>query len=1785
VINRLYLAANQIELTPWWGHLQIVAEQPGGGLIETEVQAHWNWVVNNSGERPHNASTTPNYGDPGQYEKVEIDLTYSLPDGSFIERTATDVWELILQTSEALATTTLGYGLDSNSNSYVNTLFKAVGLNLSDYMADIPAEIGEFPGSEYDAAEPMFNDIDFQIRGTAGRDVFFGGGAEDYIGGGEGDDFFGDGKGEDVIEGGEGNDEVRLAEDGYDDIVIVGEGDDKISGGDSGDRLVIRVDQFLPDGGAGLGELAKSYAIPLLGGFMFDSPFEGSPKSYHYANYLEQMYIEPPDEWYRNWGNPDSSWQLTHTETIWQPDYWSQMALTAIDPDGEQYRYLPFDFIYELSGSELTIFIGKLSVPDGGYYPESTMVGSVTISDFENGDFGIYLYENSYLNEYVNGYLPGPPWNGGGEDGPQYYVGDGEGVRSLNNDGQYLEVPNLDEMQPGPRRDPTDPITGTAGDDNIQGTPGDDQIYTGDGDDNVNAGDGDDTIIGGSGEGNDIYNAGDGNDTLVYSSAIASIVVNLQLGIASGANIGSDTFSGVENVVGGSGADTLVGNSHGNRIVGGAGADTIVGGGGADTLLGGEGGDTYAYSSGDGGVLINDQSVSTADVDTLQLLDLNASDIVASRSGRDLTLLVRATGAVLVVKNHFESPSTALGIEQIAFSDSSIWQSSDIEAATRIQTGTEGSDKLLGTGGNDTLNANGGNDVLDGAGGVDTLTGGLGDDTYIVDTATDTIVEHEAEGLDLIRSSIDYTLGINAENLTLLRHATSGTGNGASNTITGNEEDNILAGLGGADLLIGGGGADVAVYTTSTNGVNVNLETGVGTGGDAEGDTFNSVEDLSGSAFDDILRGSYSGNVLYGMAGADILEGGYGGDTLDGGVGADTLIGGEGNDTFFVDDGGDVIQEFEGEGTDTIRSSISFTLAGNLENLVLLGSASLYATGNAEANILTGNSGDNVLHGEDGDDTMAGGVGIDTLFGGTGNDTFVIDDAGDIIMENEDEGTDTVATTTTFVLAANLENLTLVGLAAINGTGNAGANELTGNEADNILAGGAGNDIFVGGGGTDTMIGGLGDDIYFVEAGDVVTEATGEGTDTIQVSVSYVLAENFENLNLVGAEAIDGTGNAGSNILTGNNLDNVLSGGSGADSIYGRSGADTLAGGLGDDNLTGGNHGDTYLYATGHGSDVIDDDTASATDVDILKFTDWNASDLTLSRNGSHLNVKINSTGENITIRYQFYSSYSNWGIEQFSFADGSLWDLATINANAWIRGTSSNNTIIGFATDDTILGDAGNDTVTGGDGNDTYIYRRGDGNDIFNDASGNNTTSGAADRVVLKNVQPFQVTVQHSGNDLRLLIAESALGAGDGGQITLAGTATNSGQFGIESVEFENGTVWTKAEMQVGTPPNRVPVLANALADQETTEGANVDIVIPANAFSDPDGQPLSLAAKLASGAELPSWLSFDPVTRILSGEPPSGSEGAIEITITAFDGALSVADTFVLDVAPGQGGGGEWAGANDTVTTTEETPVDLALIANDTIPSGANVNHYIWTQPEHGTVYWNSATQSFFYEPDAGFTGTDTLVYGLHDGDNGDLAMTPGIDVTIVVEAGEPGSGTWIGGDDSFSTREDSPLVLNLLANDVIPAGANYNYYVWAQPDHGTVYWSGTHNSFVYEPDQGFTGTDSFVYGLHDADNGDVTTTPEGIDVTIDVTEGGDTFVFGLNFGQQVITDFTAGTGTVDVIEFDDDVFADFASVLAAASQAGADTLITADVNNTVTLNNVTQANLHQDDFRFVA
>ena len=489
----------------------------------------------------------------------------------------------------------------------------------------------------------------------------------------------------------------------------------------------------------------------------------------------------------------------------------------------------------------------------------------------------------------------------------------------------------------------------------------------------------------------------------------------------------------------------------------------------------------------------------------------------------------------------------------------------------------------VGTSGNDRLFGGDFDDSLDGGAGADAMHGGLGNDFFIVDNAGDAAVEVADAGTDTVLSSISYRLAANVENLTLSGAANiDATGNELNNTILGGAGDNRLDGQAGADTMHGGFGNDVFIVDNAGDAAVEVADAGI--------DTVLSFHLLRASRQcrepDARRLRQYR---RYRQRVNNTILGGAGDNRLDGRAGADTMHGGLGNDLFIVDNAGDTTVEVADAGIDTVVSSISYRLALNVENLTLAGAANIDATGNELNNTILGGAGDNRLDGQ---------AGADAMHGGFGNDVFIVDNAGDAALEVADAGVDTVVSSVSFMIAANVENFTLSGAANI---------DATGNELNNTILGGAGDNRLDGQGGADAMHGGLGNDFFIVDnAGDAAVEVADAGIDTVLSSISYRLAANVENLTLTGSANIDATGNSSANVLKGNTGRNRLSGGDGED---------VLNGGDGNDRLNGGAAEDVFVFGDNDGRDRITDfhngsDTIDLTAVDeVTRFRDLEITD------------------------------------------------------------------------------------------------------------------------------------------------------------------------------------------------------------------------------------------------------------------------------------------------------------------------------------------------------------------------------------------------------------------------------------------------------------------------------------------------------------------------------------------------------------------------------------------------
>lgn len=852
-----------------------------------------------------------------------------------------------------------------------------------------------------------------------------------------------------------------------------------------------------------------------------------------------------------------------------------------------------------------------------------------------------------------------------------------------------------------------------------------------------------DNILDG-GIGNDTLQGGAGNDIYKVNSSSDNIVELAGEGVDSVESTSDFTLDAeVENLALVEGSAALTGNGNGldNRLIGNSadnildgkdGNDFIDGGVGADDMYGGYGDDIFIVDN--AGDAVHDQNKKNIGTDTEPVWIDGGMDTVYS---------------------------------SVSFTLSSYVEKLVLTGAEPLNgTGDSRDNILIGNAASNTLSGMDGNDVLDGGLGADALIGGKGDDTFIVDDAGDVVTEVSGQGTDTVVSSFSYNLSDTLENLTLGGTADiNGTGNNANNILTGNEGVNVLTGKLGNDTYYVQNTGDVVVELASEGTDIVYATASYLLGANVENLTLIGDGNINGT-------GNSMNNTITGNTGNNML---------DGSAGNDTLVGGAGNDTYIIDNSSDKITELAGQGSDTVQVGFTYTLGAELENLTLIGTANINGTGNTSNNVLIGNAGNNTLSGGDGNDTLTGGSGADTLKGGLGDDIYLIDDLSDTLSEVSSAGIDTVQSSLTYTLLSNFENLVLSGMANLNGTGNSANNVLTGNSGNNTLSGLNGNDTLDGGAGADTLIGGSGNDIYVVDnAGDVVTEASGAGTDTVQSFIDYTLGANLENLTLLGSVSINGTGNSGNNVITGNSGDNVLNGGGGTDIFLGGWGDDIYIVDSGSDIVTE-NAGEgidtvqtgmTYTLGANIENLVLTGTSAiNGTGNDLDNYLIGNSANNTLNGGlgndmldgGTGTDVLKGNAGDDTYVvdAQDSVSESGNEGIDTVlaahSYTLGNNLENLTLTGNAAINGTGNTlnnvltgngaaNTLSGLGGNDTLNGGGGADLLDGGAGNDTYVFGRGDGADVIQDYQ---TTSNTDILSFGADISAEQIWFRQSGNDL----------------------------------------------------------------------------------------------------------------------------------------------------------------------------------------------------------------------------------------------------------------------------------------------------------------------------------------------------------------------------------------------------------------------------------------------------
>ena len=646
---------------------------------------------------------------------------------------------------------------------------------------------------------------------------------------------------------------------------------------------------------------------------------------------------------------------------------------------------------------------------------------------------------------------------------------------------------------------------------NVTGTDFGDRLYGSDGINVLRGGKGTDIILGRGG--NDVINGGSGADeldggegvvdTVDYSGDYGAVWVDLQTGQGRWNYADGDILRNFENIVGTDFGDRLIGDEGANHIGGGKGEDVISGGGGEDVLAGGRGADVL-----DGGV-----GIDTADY----------------RGNYGAVWVNLATG---VGKWNYAEGETYISIENVAGTDFNDRIEGNAEA--NGVTGGGGDDWIIGGGGDDSLDGGMGADRLDGGAGMDTAYYGGNPGAVWIDLTTGIGKWGWAEG-DVL-TSIENVIGTSYDDrLDGAAAANRLYGGEGADLITGGAGADLLAGGAGADRLDGGADEDTADYEGDSGAIWVDLATGTGKWGWAEGDVLTSIENVIGTSYDDWLYGSSGMNKLYGQNGNDRLSGAVGADLLDGGLGEDVADYSGNYGAVWID---------LAAGTGTWNWAHGDTLT-SIENLVGTDYGD-WLYGSADANALNGGKGEDRLLGREGSDRLSGGAGADLLDGGAGED--IADYAGNYGAV----WIDLAAGTGTWNWA---HGDVLTGIENVRGTswgdrlyGSAGANKLYGEDGNDRLVGGGGNDMLDGGAGDDVAYySGLKDDYRIdIAAGQVTVtdlraDLDGDDGQDVLTGIETIRFKDGTLVSLTG-QSLAATGSSGARARTSGWADSTVMG-------------------------------------------------------------------------------------------------------------------------------------------------------------------------------------------------------------------------------------------------------------------------------------------------------------------------------------------------------------------------------------------------------------------------------------------------------------------------------------------------------------------------------------------------------------------------------------------------------------------------------------------------------------------
>jgi Ca2+-binding RTX toxin-like protein len=986
--------------------------------------------------------------------------------------------------------------------------------------------------------------------------------------------------------------------------------------------------------------------------------------------------------------------------------------------------------------------------------------------------------------------------------------------------------------------------------------------------------------------GNHFHGGTSGNDTVTYLNSTLYVVASLKDKTGVDGDAAGDSYESIENLTGSSGHDILTGDDLANVINGGAGNDILIGGLGKDTLDGGGGVDTvsYAYAGtspvtatlssvgGSGGtaipgdvdtyILIRNLTGGAGD-DTLtgnneaniieggsgddRLEGLGGPDLFYGGGGTDTVTFITSTSSVMTSLDP-SNPMRSNAASGDLYDDIENLQGTNLGLGDVLE-GNSGNNRIEGLGGPDFLYGLAGNDTLSGGSGSDYLDGGAGDDSLVGgDSQTDTL--EGGAGADILQgdsTSFDFAsyagatgpvyayLGVIGPNIDPGSDA-HGDRYVEINNLIGSDNDDRLEGNANGNSFVGGDGTDTVTYEHSLTGVTASLLS-FGTQGDAIGDSYSSIENLTGGAGNDNLIGNDGVNQLKGGAGDDTLQGGA--KPLLGP--GDTLSGGDGSD----------------------MASYSLAIAAVKASLENPGDNSGDAAGDSYVSIegLIGSIYNDTLEGDAiKDDRLEGGAGADILTGGGGSDTvsyrnaLLVGVAATLDLANLADNTGDAEGDTYGDVIENLEgsghadtlegdgNANIISGLAGNDTitGGAGADKLYGGAGDDVLKGGAGADSLVGGGGSDwasyansaapvnvyldnsllngggdeaedtytdiaNLLGSTGNDTLEGTSGANTFNGGGGGSDTVTYAHSTVPLTALLGSGGTLGDALGDTyigianlvGGSGDDRLSGDGNANRLEGGLGNDMLEGGAGADTLVGGAGDSDTAsyaGAGAGTGVFASLGHSTFNTGDALGDLYLGDILNLLGSASNDTLEGTSGAN---DFTGGGGVDTVTYQNSAGGVSAALDSGGTAGDASGDRYFDIAN--LTGSSHNDSLTGDAMGNVLSGGNGNDTLTGGLGNDSLDG--GDGNDVIDASAGNDAVIGDIGNDLIQvalDQLPASVAGQGGLDMLEIVGLSSGIGTVD--LRAFASIAT-----GIETINVRNGAANSTVQIDFDTIVNLV--------------------------------------------------------------------------------------------------------------------------------------------------------------------------------------------------------------------------------------------------------------------------------------------------------------------------------------------------------------------------------------------